>query len=400
MQLAHGEPVGEALGRSAARSRRNAHRPGRSPRADCTRLQPCCRTRCDSTAGKPPNRPDRVHCPHSHPPRECRSSSQEAIRITKMQYRFSCDKAALQGLVLLRPCSWSRAAAVLAVVVFLAAGVLVLIQPASAQVRLSADADGITHDSAILTIQNWPQNQRWWYSSDTGPHHQCKPTTQTTTDASVALTGLSRNTDYVYTAYGHSSCDSSQRLADVSFTTLTTLEVSSITHDSATLTIGDYTAGTSWYYKSNKVDDEPTRYPHSGCTTATSQAVGLESLWKGTGYVYTAYKDPSCSAIYAVADAFDTRNPTLEVSGVTHNAANLSIDDADYLTAWHYKADKGPDVTCRTASGSSAGLTGLSRGSGYVYTAYSDSGCTSGGELDSHGRVHYAGSRGGCRSGL
>ena len=67
--------------------------------------------------------------------------------------------------------------------------------------------------------------------------------------------------------------------------------------------------------------------------------------------------------------------PTLTVSNVTKSGATLTI--ANYGGDWHYKADTGPDAACKgPVTGATRTLSGLTSGTTYTYTAYSDSGCS------------------------
>ena len=69
-------------------------------------------------------------------------------------------------------------------------------------------------------------------------------------------------------------------------------------------------------------------------------------------------------------------DPALTTSGVTATGATLTLDH--YLGGdWYYKANAAPDNTCKgPVSGSSVTLSGLTTGTAYIYTAYSNSACT------------------------
>ena len=72
-----------------------------------------------------------------------------------------------------------------------------------------------------------------------------------------------------------------------------------------------------------------------------------------------------------------TENTGLVASNIATTTATLTI--SGYADAWYYKATSGPDTTCQgpvAAGTSSASLTGLTAGSSYTYSAYSDSGCS------------------------
>ena len=88
-----------------------------------------------------------------------------------------------------------------------------------------------------------------------------------------------------------------------------------------------------------------------------------------------------------VADYTDTElyayqmPPRLGVSNVADTTATLTL--ANRAGDWHYQANSGPDSTCQgPVSGASEALSGLTAGTSYVYTAYSQSGCNSTHEVD------------------
>ena len=67
--------------------------------------------------------------------------------------------------------------------------------------------------------------------------------------------------------------------------------------------------------------------------------------------------------------------PSLTASGVTYAGATLTI--ANRTGDWHHKRTAPTAGTCSSAvSGATADLTGLTASTGYTYTAYSDSACT------------------------
>ena len=71
----------------------------------------------------------------------------------------------------------------------------------------------------------------------------------------------------------------------------------------------------------------------------------------------------------------DGGNADLFVTAVSATTATLSIKD--YSGNYWYKADKGPDTTCRGFGGVDKVLTGLTVGETYTYSAHSAKGCDS-----------------------
>ena len=69
--------------------------------------------------------------------------------------------------------------------------------------------------------------------------------------------------------------------------------------------------------------------------------------------------------------------PTLSTTNISTTTATLSI--SNHNAEWYYKANKGPDSACQSvaAGTSSDNLMGLTATTTYIYTAYSDNGCSS-----------------------
>ena len=73
--------------------------------------------------------------------------------------------------------------------------------------------------------------------------------------------------------------------------------------------------------------------------------------------------------------------PSLTSSSVSGSGATLTLS-TEHTGDWYYKANTGPHTTCQgPVSTGSVTLSGLSGGTSYTYSAYSDSGCTSANKL-------------------
>ena len=148
------------------------------------------------------------------------------------------------------------------------------------------------------------------------------------------------------------------------------LTVSNITATGATLTIANHT--TAWYYKA-------TSGPHTACqseVSAGTDSKAISGLTAGTSYTYSAYSDNGCSTLLATAAAFTT-DASLTASSVTATTATLTI--AGHTGDWYYKATSGPHTTCQSevaAGTDSKAISGLTAGTSYTYSAYSNSTCT------------------------
>ena len=148
------------------------------------------------------------------------------------------------------------------------------------------------------------------------------------------------------------------------------LTVSSITATGATLTIANHT--TVWYYKA-------TSGPHTACQSEVAAGTdnkAISGLTAGTSYTYSAYSDNGCSTLLATAAPFTT-DASLTASSVTATTATLTI--AGHTGDWYYKATSGPHTTCQgpvTAGTDNTAISGLTAGTSYTYSAYSNSTCT------------------------
>ncbi len=160
--------------------------------------------------------------------------------------------------------------------------------------------------------------------------------------------------------------------SDSSEATPPSLTASNLTDTAATLTLGGTISGNttdSWWLKRTSPAD-------TTCTSkGTTYTHSLTSLTPGDTYTYTAYSDSSCSSSFA-----DVTFTTLELtaSKITDTTATLTL--TGNTSSWYYKADKSPDNSCSSSSLSGStttkDLTGLSSGTTYNYSAYSNSTCT------------------------
>ena len=108
-------------------------------------------------------------------------------------------------------------------------------------------ASSVTSTSATLTLAGHTGN--WWYQANAAPDNSCKDAGSGTTQA---LSGLTSNTSYTYTAYSNSSCSTALASAAVSTYDVTvgnldkpvyleSCRVSSHTHCAVGFTTGDGT---------------------------------------------------------------------------------------------------------------------------------------------------------------
>ena len=220
--------------------------------------------------------------------------------------------------------------------------------------------------TATLTLSGHTGN--WWLKRTTPADTTCKPKG---TAATEDLTGLTKSTAYVYQAYSDSTCSTTLG-PGASFSTLTpTLTSSSVTHNSATLTLAgwDVSKDGAWYYRQGT----------SGTCTAAGNTltVTIAGLDPNTPYTYTAFTDSACGSTNQIAAAPSFTTPSaFAASAITATTATLTL--SGHTAVWYYQADKAPhNDTCTqvVANTASVNVTGLTKSTAYVYTAYSDSSC-------------------------
>ena len=113
-------------------------------------------------------------------------------------------------------------------------------------------------------------------------------------------------------------------------------------------------------------------------TTATTYTV--TGLTNNTAYeVQVRAENSQGSGQWSAAVSATPTAPTLTVTEIKAKEAKLNLSNYFGSGDWYYKADKAPHTDCQgpvTASTTQKHVTGLSPGTAYVYTAYSDSGCS------------------------
>ena len=144
------------------------------------------------------------------------------------------------------------------------------------------------------------------------------------TSLSHTFSGLTDGTNYQFKVRAKNATGTSADSAasDAATPAGRTLTAGSVTHNAATLTIGNY-SGSSWYYKANAA-------PHASCSSAVSgTSTNLTSLKGNTSYTYKAYSDSSCTTAneLASASAFLTKpgKPTKPVAASGAGSGKLTL---------------------------------------------------------------------------
>ena len=269
-------------------------------------------------------------------------------------------------------------------------------------VSMAASEPGAT--TATITLNGGHHGQPWWYAgtamNPSWPGGQPFPGNCHTGGvaksggSSVVVRGLdpgngNSSKSYTFTAYSDADCSVARAMGSVNADTLwPRLSANTISGGGARLTLGNWGANDpDWHYRVNVVvPGSPNIVLHGaeGCTAVTSGAlqVDIDSLpplvGYGAYYIFTAYSASGCHYSKVAASALlggSYATPSLSASAVTQTGATLTI--ASHPGTWYYQADAGPEATCQgPVQAVTATLAGLSAGTTYNYTAYSDSGCT------------------------
>ena len=230
----------------------------------------------------------------------------------------------------------------------------------------SLAASGVTHNSATLTLSN--HSSTWSYRKFNQTFGDCVAVTSGYT---VSLTGLEGGTSHEYHAYGDEACKVG--LTKVSFTTTTgpSLAASSITHNSATITISNHSG--DWYHE---------RTTPSGGTCSSVVSTGtdfdnLSSLDSNTDYTWKAYSDSACTTELA-SEEFLTK-PGTPTKPVVTNAGNerlrlaALISGDGTLSKWQYQQSTGgsfgswQDISSATSTTLNNVVGNLTHGTTYQF---------------------------------
>ena len=230
-------------------------------------------------------------------------------------------------------------------------------------------ATSVAQTTATLNLANW--TAAWWHKKTVPatPAGTCTAVAANTTTAS--LTSLTAGTAHTWEVYSATGCASTDKIADVDFTTTVapTLAASAVKETTATLTISNHTA--AWWYQGNQSGAQCTSV---AANTATASLSGLTG---GTSYTYKAYSDSACTTeITSASTDAEFSTVGLTATPVAQTTATLNL--SNWTQAWWHNKTSGPGTTTCTsiaANTLTASLSSLTANSSYTWTVYSATGC-------------------------
>ena len=244
-------------------------------------------------------------------------------------------------------------------------------------------AGTITATGATLTIGNWSAAWHYKYTSPSGGG--CSTQAVPAGTPSKAVTGLESNTAYTFKAYSDGTC-STELAAATAFPTLPPKPATpTMLAGNTELTLSSSVSGgsaalTEWQYKrkegNGNFDATWTRIDGKTSKTLSHTFTGLTN---NTDYRYKvralnasgAGEESGASQVMAPTDA------TLKVDNITTTGARLTIiDPPPNLTTWHYQYTSPDGGQCTSASGTTANVTGLEKGTTYTIEVYRNDTCS------------------------
>ena len=232
--------------------------------------------------------------------------------------------------------------------------------------------------TATLTIAGYIK--AWYYKANATPDTSCSSEVSAGT-TTKALTGLSGNTSYTYTAYSDSGCTEASKLVTApKFLTKPepTKPVAGAAGSGQLLlvaSVGGDGAISKWEYQQKEGTSEWDTTWTDISSTSKTLGYTVTGLTNGTNYQFKVRacnnSQGTCNGI--TSDASDAVSPsesapTLEVISPQTTTATLTFNG--HTGEWWYKANTEPHTDCQGPVTGTANLTGLEGGTTSIYWAY------------------------------
>ena len=211
-------------------------------------------------------------------------------------------------------------------------------------------------------LTGWEYKQE---ASDGSDDTDWTEVSSTSSSLSHTVTGLTNGKDYRFLVRAVNAAGSGAESprSDRATPQGASLTASAVTHDSATLTIGNHTG--NWYYKR-------TTPPGGQCsTTVSGTTASLTGLSTGTAHTFKAYSDSRCTAELAT-ESFTTK--PAQVTGLRLSASSATLEASwnavtgatGYTVQWKTSSQQYDSSRQATPTGSSYTIANLTDGRQYT----------------------------------
>ena len=244
----------------------------------------------------------------------------------------------------------------------------------------NAQPQGIWSNGATIWVADWTDGKLYAYNVATKARDAAKDFNTLQAAGNTRSTGIWSDGATMWVAddtdsklYAYKMSDGSRDAAK-DFNTLQAAgntKPTGIWSDGATMWVADDTDSKLYAYKMSDGSRDAAKDFNTLQAAGNTKPTGI---WSDGATIWVADSDDAKLYAYQLP-------PRLTASSITDTTATLTL--ANRTGAWYYQAGSGPDSTCQgPVNEPSQALSGLTGGTSYVYTAYSQSGCSSADAVD------------------